>query len=240
MPSRKRSKGKERKAKAALSVKVSHWEIMAKWGENNLFCSHSEMDLVIPESSHPVYGFISALYSFDGPARPQWYDVIKILYNQYPLVFESDAYKKSAQSILLAFAVNTILREDAYTAPNIVSAVLLVLENFNGSKDFESAYWSVAPAIRDITFNYYSIRSARDALKFYSKRIDCSCLNEKYARTKGWKKTGECYNCLEHLERKKLMVCSRCRVNQYCSDKCHREAWPIHKKYCDKVVNSRV
>jgi len=240
MPSRKRSKGKERKAKAALApTKVSRWEMTAKWGENNIAiqCSHtSETNLVIPEISHPVYAFLHAVYSFDGPTSPQWYEIMKMLYTQHPLVFERDDHNKLARSILLAFSVNTILREDTYATPNIVSSVLLLLENFDDSKDFESSYWSAAPKIRDIT---YSLRTPRVALKFYSKRIGCSCLKEKYAQSRGLNKTGECHNCCKHLERRKLMVCSRCKVNHYCSDECHREKWPIHKKWCDKVVNSK-
>lgn len=243
MPSRKRAKGKERKAKAA-EPKVSRWEILSRWSENNVTiqCSHSckgKMDLVIPPASsppHPVHDFMSAVYAFDGPARPQWYDIMKLLYQQYSPVWKDDDHRKSAQNILLAFGTNSILRDGTYAVPNIVSAVLLVLEHFNDSKDFESAFWSAAPKIRDITYMY---RSDRDALKFYSKRIRCSCLKERYAQTKGRMKKGECHNCRKVLERKELMVCSRCNVNQYCSDKCHREAWTAHKKWCDKVVNSK-
>ena len=73
---------------------------------------------------------------------------------------------------------------------------------------------------------------SRETVSFFAKRLDCSCLKEMYSEVKGDKKTAFCCHCHQTKERKTLMLCSGCKLAQYCSAKCQKENWPKHKNYC--------
>ena len=76
MPSRKRAKGKARKAKAAdrlwANVEQYHWKGWVLWDreENNksLTCNHGH-NTICPSNDHPVYAFIDGLFVFDEKER---------------------------------------------------------------------------------------------------------------------------------------------------------------------------
>jgi hypothetical protein len=72
----------------------------------------------------------------------------------------------------------------------------------------------------------------RETVSFYSKRLDCSCLKEMYSEVKGEKKTAKCLHCHQFKERKTLMLCSGCKIAQYCCAKCQKDNWPEHKDDC--------
>ena len=63
--------------------------------------------------------------------------------------------------------------------------------------------------------------NTRDLLKFFSKRTTCSCLKNMYSEArKNMPKMGKCSYCDGVKERRLLSVCSKCRINQYCSREC--------------------
>ena len=72
----------------------------------------------------------------------------------------------------------------------------------------------------------------RETVSFFAKRLDCSCLKDLYKQVKGGKKTAFCCHCHQTKERKSLMLCSECKIAQYCSAKCQKENWPKHKNHC--------
>jgi hypothetical protein len=76
-------------------------------------------------------------------------------------------------------------------------------------------------------------------VKFFRRRIPCSCLDEKYEEVKASTKMGVCYNpkCRGMVERSKTMYCSRCRCTTYCSRGCQRVDWSAHKEFCDICVS---
>jgi hypothetical protein len=80
----------------------------------------------------------------------------------------------------------------------------------------------------------------RTVLKFFWRRIRCSCLDKVYEEAKSIPKTGLCLNqqCRNKrlVERSKLRCCSRCRSVSYCSRECQAEDWSIHESFCDEVV----
>ena len=84
----------------------------------------------------------------------------------------------------------------------------------------------------------------RALLKYFWRRIRCSCLDEKYEEVKSIPKKGVCFNLycrhpervLDHI---KLRCCSRCRSVTYCSRECQAEDWTLHKEFCDEVAAAR-
>lgn len=74
-------------------------------------------------------------------------------------------------------------------------------------------------------------------VKFFRRRIPCSCLKKKYKEVKHVTKLGICYNpnCSlpdRKTERCKLRHCTRCRQANYCSIECQSANWKSHKKTC--------
>ncbi len=78
-------------------------------------------------------------------------------------------------------------------------------------------------------------------VKFFRRRIPCSCLDKKYEEVKHIIKLGICCSpqCKfgdktsgERVERCKTMYCSRCRSVAYCSRECQRVDWLTHRPYC--------
>jgi hypothetical protein len=81
-------------------------------------------------------------------------------------------------------------------------------------------------------------------VKYFWRRIRCSCLDEKYEEVKSITKMGLCFNhhCTHPkriVERRKLRCCSRCRSVTYCSRECQVADWSDHKEFCDEVVATR-
>ncbi len=92
-------------------------------------------------------------------------------------------------------------------------------------------------------FNWPKICDTRYAdehtlVKFFRKRIPCSCLNEKYEEVKHITKKGICNNeeCSTQsrwVDRSRTKYCSRCRCVAYCSRECQEAHWSEHKTDCD-------
>mmetsp|Transcript_25874 Transcript_25874/g.39752 ORF Transcript_25874/g.39752 Transcript_25874/m.39752 type:complete len:276 (+) Transcript_25874:53-880(+) len=75
-------------------------------------------------------------------------------------------------------------------------------------------------------------------VKFFRRRIPCSCLDQKYGEVKSITKMSFCFHpqCNFYgrmLERKKTMYCSRCRSVAYCSRACQKADSSRHKFFCD-------
>ena len=78
-------------------------------------------------------------------------------------------------------------------------------------------------------------------VKFFWRRIPCSCLDEKYEEVKSITKMGFCFRpqCLFFdimTERSNTKYCSRCRNATYCSRKCQEADWLRHKPDCGKCA----
>jgi hypothetical protein len=74
-------------------------------------------------------------------------------------------------------------------------------------------------------------------VKYFRRRVPCSCLDEVYEEVKHMRKLGICYNPQCPLpnrktDRSKLMLCTRCRQANYCSIECQKASWSYHKTFC--------
>ncbi|KZT10112.1 uncharacterized protein LAESUDRAFT_810389 [Laetiporus sulphureus 93-53] len=53
-----------------------------------------------------------------------------------------------------------------------------------------------------------------------------------------YKQMMHCSHCFKpRSEVEKLMKCSRCKVDTYCSKQCQRADWSLHKEKCDRIAN---
>ena len=235
--SRKRNKGKDRKAKKEESKRIqiyNDWQDLAKGNlvssggmPLNVPCNHGLVP-VLPEESHPVSRFISDYFSVDENLR----DILL----RHPEVLNYDNYRKMATDILIRTQTNWLLGGDTFGA-NFPKGIM-ILENYGKTGEYFSTVYrrDIGTKNRDLGYDNRckSFNIERDLLKFYRKRITCSCLKKKHLEARRTiPKLGQCNNCGEVKERRLFMVCSRCMVNHYCSKDCQVAALPRHRGICD-------
>ena len=122
-----------------------------------------------------------------------------------------------------------------------IAFTITMLEYYDEALDYDSnlAKPSVSAKYRDLHCSSTSTR--RDLLKFYRKRLKkkCKCLKKMHLEArKTQPKLGLCENCKEVKERRLLMVCSKCRISQYCSRKCQIAVSSEHRLHCNLRVRA--
>ena len=245
MPSRKRNKGKERKAKKAeqeLKIVRERWQGWAR-GKNMLKedgsiitqCNHG-CALMIPNASnnHPVTSFMD-VFALNTLFDKHISDNLRDTFNTCPEVWNDDSHRKMARNSLLRIGTNMILGKVLLSGmPKDIAYAVVVLENYDGSGDIDTTMSSrvVASKYKDLTCRGSGF--VRDLLKIYRKRLSCSCLKKMHLEArKTLPKMGGCKNCQQEKDRAMLSVCSKCRISHYCSRECQIEDWPRHKRDCD-------
>ena len=259
MPSRKRNKGRERKAKKAQELKMIEHEkemdkmvLRERWqgwargvdinGQVITQCNHG-CDLVVPDNDHPVTAFIDDFFVNEIVKRMDIIDTLKVTFNSHRKVWKNESYRSMAINIFVAIGTNLLLQKDITVNAKHVAIAIVMIENYD-----ERVYYDypdsllrnrfVASKVRDLCCIEGGINK-RDALKLFRKRTACSCLKGMHLEMrKTQPKFGGCFHCYEIKERALLMVCSRCRIGQYCSTKCQIAARPTHKFGCDKYFKS--
>ena len=258
MPSRKRNKGKDRKAKKAeleaerieeeRALVSSLWRGAAR-GEDIelgnkkvLLCNHG-CDLTIPDDeNHPVCSFMDTFHLNLLINRKHISENLSDTYLHHSHdVWNNESHRTMTADILLGIGTNLILMGTGQCqildSPRDIAHAILCLETYNGGR-FSSIIQPphVAKKVRDLYWCGSISNARRDVLKFYRKRSSCSCLKRMHLEArKTLPKLGQCMHCNEVKERSLLMVCGRCRVNQYCSRGCQIAHWHAHREDCEIV-----
>lgn len=135
-------------------------------------------------------------------------------FSKYSDVWKEADLRQVAITVLLSIGVNILLyRLEHPILIEMAATTIALLENCDGKSDFKSTMFAAAPAIRDVSGG-----GERQATRFFAKRIACSCLKVKNAQLKKMQlKTGMCDGCYRVGRREGLMVCSRCKLVQFCS-----------------------
>ena len=260
MTSRKKIKGKDRKAKQAKqeAEKIEKARVKARcewvgWASEEVFqcsaynssgrgivCDHGFSDLIPDEDNHPVCAFMDAFFmDYLGCVKIGVSEFLYNTYKKHPQVWENDNHRRLARDLSISIGTNMILCQE--TGPRYIALISVVLENYDRTSDINTIINSpgVALKLRDLYCRGNTAK--RDVLKFYRKRTSCSCLKKMHLEArKDIQKLGDCFHCQKLKERTELMVCSRCRVAQYCSRECQVSAWPKHKEgECDHFVCAR-
>ena len=240
MSSRKRNKGKDRKARKEENKRVemrNKWQSWARGeferGHVTTTCAHGGDEMILSDNNHPVCSFMDTFFDFDN--RGTMSDILENTFQKHPKVWKSESYREIAVNILVRIGTNFLLSDRA--GLRFFARAIAVLENSDGSGDIESTVncHVVATKYRDLHCTETSIK--RDLLKFFRKRVSCKCLKDMHLEArKSLPKLGVCNHCLEKAGRSSLMVCSRCRIAQYCSRECQIAAWSRHKGFCDNYV----
>lgn len=246
--SRKKNKGKERKAKKAESERVNCYNNWQDWARGNLSsatfggvdvgatgehvqCSHGlELD-ELPDIYHPVSRFINSfLMGEDSTSTLQ----------SHAEVWNNDNYREMAIRILTNIGANWIICKIENDGGSI-ARLTMMLESYGRTRDYELTVASrdVSAKMREIHIGETVTKNNRDLIKFLRKRMNCKCLKKIHLEVrKTLPKLGSCRYCSVVKDRALLMVCSRCMVTQFCSKECQVAASARHRNDCDIFVRA--
>ena len=156
-------------------------------------------------------------------------------FQKHTEVWHNASYRKIAVNILTKIGANFLLNDRI--GPRTIALAIVVLENYDGiGIELTVNYRVVATKFRDLSCTERDISGSnvRDLLKFFRKRVTCKCLKDMHLEARKYlPKLGECSKCNEVKQRALLMVCSRCRIEQYCSRECQIADLPKHRSYCN-------
>ena len=236
--SRKRNKGKDRKAKQlAKKEEVAH----SFWRDGLNTISNCEHGFPkISTDNHPVSSFMDQFYMNSCYKNMNVKDNLMDLNKSHPQIFENEGYRKLVLAVLTRIGTNMLLGGvDVW--PIILAHSIVFLEHYN-DKAWELDDLGVIiervllSKWRDINIHASSV--TRDCLKFFRKRISCKCLKNMHLEArKTTPKMGLCCNCNIEMERVLLSVCSRCMVYQYCSRECQVAHWSEHVRDCSSSIS---
>ena len=262
MPSRKKAKGKARKAAkeaeeaeakeeeshAAVEVAAGQGQVqdesleaqLQRLGINAKLCKHG-CDALLPDDQKICEDFIAAFTavcrsSQSGDLVERFSTAENATKNEYPSVYSSKL--DTVVSILLCSGTEYILKKDKQAA---------------GVAAMYASYFEEYIAVRvhetKATVNWtktFEMLGGDDhtIVSYLRKRIPCGCLDQRYKEVKSMKKMGMCFNpsCSQprsRAERSKMFYCTRCGEANYCSVECQKADWKYHKQFCDKSVEMK-
>jgi hypothetical protein len=246
---KKREKGKARRAKAAAAqlaatqqtpfntrasaqhaiVESKRWRGWAMVGLTQ-GCNHGCP--LLPAPDHVVSLFMDDLSD----------RFILDKFDNYRQVWDDDATRKMALNIMVSIGTNCVILDTDDIRNNNslnyfairLAITIAVMEQYNGNgKD------GFALAIQQASLVADDLRCGgkREIIRFFLKRISCTCLKAKYSLIKKSQPTRicECFTCKQVKVRSSMMLCGRCKVRQYCCEECQASDWPNHKTICRSI-----
>jgi len=239
--SRKRNKGKERKAKQAVKRQDNEHRTrghkMWRYLESGKvgFCNHGYNGAL--SDNHPVSKFMDTF--FTDWTQKNIEENLRNTYQTHKRVWDDSSLRELVMAAMFRVGTNMLLDKRSLSWAACVAEAIVVLDQYTYTSDIESAIWSRSVLKKCREYESGASSKLRDVLKFYRKRLSCSCLKIEYLEArKHIPKMGVCYGCRKEKERASLDVCSRCMIQQYCSRECQVADWPVHLSKCDRYVKA--
>jgi len=226
MPSsRKRTKGQERKKHAATR---QQWE---SWTRGNT-CNHGCN--VIPPPEHAVSKFMNSLWEYNLGKTSSPVERMAFTFKHHNPIMRDSKLRKMAIALMLRVATDMLLDADHRNRDidgGGEAVEILLLEECDGV-DFYSTVMKSWGSIRDLTGG-----GEREMIKFFHKRIQCTCLTNLYMNAKKSQpvKLGTCDCCNEKKDRRSLLLCGRCRSVNYCNKHCQATHYAEHESICRSI-----
>ena len=252
MPSRKKAKGKARKAAKEAKAKEDGSRAVGmadQRREGSLGAQLQRLMISAPSPSMCRHGcpplsageekicleftnaYLAAFRSHDKGLEKAFRTAYQATSEEYADVYSFKL--NAALSLLLANGTQRLLDGD-----NEIAQLYACIACF--FEDYMAVCWRKTQATLRVGKQVELYDSDDHTLvSYYRNRISCSCLDEKYKEVKFIKKIGYCYNpnCSHpgrKVERSKMLSCTRCGDANYCSVGCQKAHWKAHKQLCDK------
>ena len=249
MPSRKKAKGKARKAakEAKAKEEESRAVIAANQQQEGSLEAQLQRLIISQQCKHGcpsfsadeekiclefIIAFNTAFYSQDNMGG-----AFKTAYNatneKYADVYDSKL--EAVISIFLSRGTQCILDGDNYRKAQLYASFACYFEHMMDSTKATCDWGKIIEL-------YHA--DDHTLVSYYRKRISCSCLDVTYKRVKSVKKMGWCCNrtCSlpgKKVERSKMFYCTRCGVVNYCSVECQKNHWKAHREECNRVAEKK-
>ena len=242
---RKREKGKARKAKAAATQQApfnagesvrqamvgSESQVWRKWAMVGLTrgCTHGCPALPAPD--HAVSLFMDALWANSNDKTSYDLFMSNTVVNHRQVWGDDATLRKLALDIMVVIGTNFILDTDDHgiKLADLLATTISAMEHYNGHGKINLAICQAYIVVDDLRCG-----GEREVVRFYLKRISCTCLKAKYSLLKKSQPTriSGCHTCKQVKVRSSMMVCGRCKAVQYCCEECQAADWPNHKGLC--------
>jgi len=217
MPSRKRAKGQERKAKRAEACSCpgacDHFDrTPGNWSPN---------DWDAAENLYDEFGFKANSLLADENGADRLWELVHQTYEKYHEFNDArkdDVFRRSVLAygteLCVAKAKETDLTKEDYikrVTPFYLMIITIEVRNKNnGMLD-----GGIASEIYDALMN--RIVSPRDTIRFFHRRNTCACLQEVYYYLKeNTQRTSICHNCINAAVMKEMKECEYCKKVYYC------------------------
>jgi hypothetical protein len=248
---KKREKGKARKAKAAAaqlaatqeaplnagaSVRQAMVESEAQAWRNWAIvgrtrgCTHGCP--LLPAPDHAVSLFMDALWANSNDKKsPDRY--LLDLFDNHRQVWDNAILRKLALDISVAIGTNFIMSNlDKFAVLQAITMSAMEHYSGHGKDDFSFATCKSYLLVDDLRCG-----EEREVVRFYLKRISCTCLKAKYSLIKKSQpaRISACSTCNHVKVRSSMMLCGLCRARQYCCEECQAADWPNHKGQCRSI-----
>ena len=239
--SRKRNKGRDRKAKKEEAERLKIRNLWQGWIEENCSsakgCDHG-CDVAISDD-HPVSSFMDQ-YMINSYRKGMYgTNNLRNLFETHTHILNNEHYRKLILDILIRIGTNMLLLGGSdMTWPICLGQSIMVLEHYNSTAEVDLSLNHLMVVLNWRDVGTGSTSSRRGVLKFFRKRTSCKCLKKMHLEArKTMPKMGICSGCAKEYERAVLSFCSRCKyIDSYCSRECQVADWPEHKTDCDTVI----
>eukprot|EP00984_Skeletonema_dohrnii_P026141 scaffold15439_cov67-Skeletonema_dohrnii-CCMP3373.AAC.1 len=237
MVSRKKAKGKARKAVKAMKEeeKDAHDNSSAaaaqQRGQEGALEAQLQMQRLIIDSLVCKHGFDPFQEGDDRNKIDAILEAMKAVEDKYPEVIRDSSKMKRILSYFLSEGTDFILNGNENAARTIAAVIIMFEEFIAFSVQKTQAVLHLQKLMELLIADDHTLVS------FFRKRITCSCLDKKHKEVKSIKKMGYCNNkkCPSprgKVERSKMVYCTRCSVAYYCSRDCQEAAWSDHREVC--------
>eukprot|EP00577_Skeletonema_sp_RCC1716_P017046 CAMPEP_0113393622 /NCGR_PEP_ID=MMETSP0013_2-20120614/12007_1 /TAXON_ID=2843 ORGANISM="Skeletonema costatum, Strain 1716" /NCGR_SAMPLE_ID=MMETSP0013_2 /ASSEMBLY_ACC=CAM_ASM_000158 /LENGTH=282 /DNA_ID=CAMNT_0000277275 /DNA_START=27 /DNA_END=875 /DNA_ORIENTATION=- /assembly_acc=CAM_ASM_000158 len=175
--------------------------------------------------------FNAGIGNKDGKKIDTMLEAVDAVDKKYPEVLYDSSKMKHILSYFLSGGTDHILNGRDGAARTTV-AVIIMFEEFIAFSVLKTKAVLHLQKLKEIF-----IADDHTLVSFFRKRITCSCLDKKHKEVKSIKKMGYCNNekCPlpgGKVERSKMLYCTRCSVEYYCSRDCQKDAWSEHREFC--------
>ena len=223
MPSKKKAKGKARRAKQAAEAQVcrhfgptdNNWSL----DDKNAACYLYEEYISDP------YNIANEIYD----KYHHLNDAAKDLFRR--IVFDS-----GTEACVMADKEVDLTKEDRINCTDVPILMILTIEvrdQYNRALDAH-IWMEIKWRLKEI------FHCPRQAVKFFHRRNYCDCLQKIYYNLKeNTKRTACCHSCEKIVDIRLLSRCAYCKGPTYCSYECAVADWPDHKENCKEVTKKR-
>eukprot|EP00984_Skeletonema_dohrnii_P007845 scaffold2899_cov85-Skeletonema_dohrnii-CCMP3373.AAC.1 len=207
--------------------------------DTTITCKHGfeQTDIRVRATcSEFVTAFREAFYDAGANVSTCLLGAAKATKDEFADVWNDSTKMEIVISFFLSIGTQYVLENDKHARDSAIFARFLEQYAAIRFKQTQAVFnWSKIIVLTQIVDEH-------TVVKFYRRRIPCTCLDKKYVEVKSITKMGICYNLQcnfpdRMVERSRTMYCSRCRCVTYCSRECQKAHWPMHKIQCDKFVD---